>query len=158
MQGSPLYLTHFTSLRRQGACMRQLIWPPLVQIMASRMVGTKPLSEPLLACVARRVGKNSSAICVNSSWFKNQKHWNAVCRMMVTLSGPLCESWFTEATWRMYMQQKTRPPMVRIMACRLAGTRPLSKPLMDYWLFGYLEQKVMKVWWKLCNTLLHRKL
>ena len=38
----------FNSLRPSDAYMRQLTRPSLVQIMACRLVGAKPLSEPML--------------------------------------------------------------------------------------------------------------
>ena len=36
-----------------------------------------------------------------------------------------------EAGWHMY-ESENKPSMVHILACRLVGAKPLSKPVLDY--------------------------
>ena len=48
-----------------------------------------------------------------------------------------------------YLRQQSRPSLVQIMACRLAGAKPLSEPKMEYcWLHPW-EQTSVKYWSKL---------
>ena len=39
-----------------------------------------------------------------------------------------------------YMHQKARPSLAQIMACRLIDTKPLSEPVLEYWLLDPWEQ------------------
>ena len=80
--------------------------PALVPMMAWRRPGDKPLSEPMLIFVPTH-------ICVTRPQWVN----------------PLRPSERIYA-WVNY------PPLVQIMACRLAGATPLSEPILEYFFIG----------------------
>ena len=88
--------------------------PALVQIMAWRRPGDKPLSEPML------VG-SLTHICVTRPQWVNSSPPSAA-----------------------YMRQWIRSALVQIMACRLFGTKPLFKPVLGYYQFDPKEKTSVK--------------
>ena len=88
--------------------------PPLVQIMAWRRPGDKPLFEPMMVRLPTHI-------------YVTQPQW-------VNTSKPSAS----------YMRQWIRWALVQIMACHLFGAKPLSKPLLDYSQLDSWEQTLVK--------------
>ena len=81
--------------------------PALVQIMAWRRPGDKPLSGPMMVRLLTH-------ICVTRpQWVKG-----------------------TPRASDAYMRHETRPSLVQIMVCRLFGAKPLSARMSASWTIG----------------------
>ena len=88
--------------------------PALVQIMAWRRPGDKPLSELMMV-------RLPTHICVTRhQWFKS--------------SPPTAE----------YIGRWTESALVQVMACRLSGAKPLPEPLLPYCQLDPCEQTSVK--------------
>ena len=88
--------------------------PALVQIMAWRRPGDKPLSKPMMVSLLTH-------ICVTwPQWVNSRRPSDA------------------------YICQLTVPSLVQIMGCRLFGDTPLSEPMMVYCQFDPKERVSMK--------------
>ena len=61
--------------------------------------------------------------------------------MMVSLLTHICHS---ASMSDAYMHQWTRPSLIQIMACRLTGAKPLSKPTLGYYQLNPWEQTSVK--------------
>ena len=106
---------------------------------------------PLSCCWANHMheaqGLRFIAFCCNSAQFyplySGLLHWQsasasacdsasastATPKDIRVDNGPIHE--FIKAERRIYMRQQTRPSLLQIMACRLYGAKPLSKPMLD---------------------------
>ena len=78
----PMVQPLFNSLRSTDAYMRQQTRPSLVQIMACRLVGAKPLPKPMLAYFQLKLKEQTSV--------QNNAFENVVCKIAVVLSRPQC--------------------------------------------------------------------
>ena len=77
--------------------------PALVQTMTWHWPGDRPLSEPMMVDLLRH-------ICVTMPrWVNSLRPSDA------------------------FMHQQSRPSLVQIMACRLASSKPLSEPMLEYY-------------------------
>ena len=88
--------------------------PALVQIMARRRPGDKPLSEPMMVSLLTH-------ICVTRPQWVNSSSPGAG-----------------------YMYQWTGSALVHVMACRLFGTKPLPEPMLAYCQLDSWEQVSVK--------------
>ena len=57
--------------------------------------------------------------------YSQQKHISTGSSMLLSINSLI------EAEWRTYAQVNY-PSLVQIMACRLVGTKPLSRPILEY--------------------------
>ena len=86
--------------------------PALVQIMAWRQPGNKPLSEPMIVSLLAH-------ICVTQpQWVNGTISW--------------CHIFHSSPPSAAYMRQWIRSALVHVMASHLLGAQPLSKPMVDY--------------------------
>ena len=130
---------HLNSFPPSAAYLRQLIGSALVQIMAWRLFGAKPLSKPMLG------------YCQLDPWEQTLVKW-ALRITLQWLFNQNASFWFTEmhleissAKWRPFCSRGDElthillvPHMCvnesfnigQIMASRLFGARPLSKPML----------------------------
>ena len=92
--------------------------PSLVQIMAWRRPGDKPLSEPMMVSLLMY-------ICVTQpQWVNDGVVW-------VFVSSDLNE--LTHWGWEMHIYASVNlPSLFQIMACRLFSAKPLSEPMLLY--------------------------
>ena len=160
------------------AYMRQWISSALVQIMASRLFGAKPLSEPVLVYLSiGSLGKNFNEILTKIQNFIHENaSENIVCERAAILSRPQCVNWrntFQNPVYKMlaflsqlqypnssppsvaYMRQWISSALVQIMASRLFGAKPLSEPVLVYLSIWSLGKKLQ--WNFNQNTKLHSR-
>ena len=91
--------------------------PALVQIMAWRRPGDKPLSEPMMV-------RLPTHICVTRPQWVNS----------LRLRDANIHQW-------------SRPLLVQIMACCLLGSKPLSEPLLTYSQLNHKEKNQCNINW-----------
>ena len=93
LSGSDFVYVIFLSHRGRMTCLSNK--PPLLQMMACRLFGTKPLTEPMLTyrllhCQEQWNLNKKSTIFIQENWFEN------VCKMAATLSR---SRWLEPSVW-----------------------------------------------------------
>ena len=100
-------------------------WCHWTALSLVRVIGTKPSLKPLTAIFNWTLRWN---------WYQNSNHpirmYFVVCKMSKILFKPQCVNLLGPSD--AYKRHCTRPSLVQIMAYRLLGTKPLSKPMLAY--------------------------
>ena len=106
--------------------------PALVQVMAWRWPGDKPLSVPMMVCLLTHM-------CVTRpQWVKTMylpggSELISDDPLQLKNTGQTRQgSAMTQWGWVTHMCHQPRPSLVEIMAFRLAGPKPLSEPMLEY--------------------------
>ena len=92
-QDIDVWTTAFNSLRLSDACMRHQPSPSFVQVMACRLIGTKPLSEPMLYLIVNctiRNKRQSNCIKISKIFIQENGFENVVWKMLSILSLSQC--------------------------------------------------------------------
>ena len=107
-------------------------WSALVQVMVCHLIIINPLPEPVLIC-SQFYGPLVTNLCgILIKWKclspPENTYENVVCKMSAILFRP--QYFNTSPPSDTYMHLWIRSALVQIMACRLFGTKPLSKPML----------------------------
>ena len=124
------YSSSFNSYPPSAAYMHPLIRSTLVQIMACRLFGTNPFSEPMLCCCQLEPWEQTS-VNFNQKNFPFKKMFLQYCLQKVAILSR--GRWVnTLMSGDAYLHQCTGSVYMQVMNCHLIGIKPLPKSMLIY--------------------------
>ena len=112
------------------------------RLLVCRLIGTNPLCDQILRyCLLDHWKQISLETNFNEIWIKLQQFhtefYHIASQTVVFLSPPQCGKTWLQVLKHIflcaaYMRHWIRPALVRVMACRLFGSKPLSNQMLGY--------------------------